>query len=208
MTTSQRRRVGWYWLVGLLFLAGVALVAIFWIYQPMWSQAKHALSTLKTVRAVRVDYVDVGQSRSQVAALETQMKQAGVNLVAVGAGREDWTYFAWAGHQDNWSSAVRTTGIDYLADDSRRFSQWAHVTAVVDALAPRYIQAHPEAAAVSWNGVPSQNLVGTMELVEGDFGQQLLVMMDAVAANYPVNSVSISELFYHTDGYGARDKAA
>ncbi len=197
---------------GRLVLAALALVilalGVAWLVSRFAPKANAAYATLTTVRAVRIDYLDIGQSREAVPGLEKQMQAAGVNLVALGAGRVDWTYFPWAGHQADWSAEVRASGVDYLGDDSRRFGQWAHVTAVVDALAPLYIQAHPEAAAVSWTGQPSQNLVGLMDLVEGDFGQQLLALIDVVAGHYPVNSVSLAELVYHVDGYGPRDKAA
>jgi hypothetical protein len=111
------------------------------------------------------------------------MELSGVNLVAVGAGRADWTYFPWRDHPDRWSNEVKTTGIDYLLEDSLRFGKWAHVSAVVDVLAPLYIQAHPETAAISWVGVPSQNIVGMVELVDGKFGQDLLEMIGEVAAS-------------------------
>lgn len=84
----------------------------------------------------------------------------------------------------------------------------AHVTAVVDVLGPRYIAAHPETAAISWDGQPSKNLVGTLELVEGEYGQQVLALIETVAADYPVNSILLTELAYHVDGFGARDKTA
>jgi hypothetical protein len=93
-------------------------------------------------------------------------------------------------------------------DDSTRFGKWAHVSAVVDVLAPLYIQAHPQAAALSWTGIPSKNLVGTMELVDGQFGQELLSMMQEIATYYPVNSITLTELVYYTDGFGEPDKAA
>jgi hypothetical protein len=160
------------------------------------------------VRAIRLDYVNLADSRNQVTALESRIKQAGVNMVAVGAGRADWTFFPWAGHSDSWSSDVKSAGIDFLAQDSARFGKWAHVSAVVDVLAPLYIQAHPEEAAISWTGIPSKNLVGTIELVEGNFGRQLLDMIQAIAANYPVNSITLTEIVYHVDGYGPKDKAA
>lgn len=136
------------------------------------------------------------------------MQKANVNLVALGAGRLDWTYFKWEGHDSNWSSDVRDTGIDFLAQDAARFSRWADVDVVVDVLAPRYIAAHPEAAAVSWLGERSASLVSTTELVRGEFGNQLIEMLDYIAAHYPVNSISITELSYYTEGYGDDDKAA
>ena len=191
-------------LFGLVILTILVFLAF---YRPQRA-ANPNLTNLSTVRAVRVDYLDMGKSRDEVAALETQMQQAGVNLVAVGAGRADWTYFPWRGHPDRWSADVKTSGIDFLLEDSTRFGKWAHVSAVVDVLSPLYIQAHPETAAVSWLGVPSQNLVGTMELVDGQFGQDLLDMIDEVATYYSVNSITITELTYYLDGFGEPDKIA
>ncbi len=191
-------------LLGLIFLVALTLLAF---YRPQRA-ANAAFANVSPVRAMRVDYLNMSTSRDEVAALETQMQQAGVNLVSVSAGRIDWTYFTWRGHSDRWSADVKTSGTDFLMEDSTRFSKWAHVSAVVDVLAPLYIQAHPEAASISWLGVPSKNMASTTELVDGQFGQDLLDMLDEIAAYYPVNSITITELVYYIDGYGAQDKAA
>jgi hypothetical protein len=160
------------------------------------------------IRAMRVTYADYETSREELDQLEQQMQAAGINMVGLGAGRIEWTYFKWAGHEGNWSNDVKNTQIDYLAEDAVRFGKWAHINAVVDVFAPNYIQAHPEKAAISFIGQPSENLVSTTELVSGEFGQQLLDMIEYIAANYPVDSISLTELFYHSDGYGADDKAS
>lgn len=160
------------------------------------------------IHAMRVAYTDYEKSRGEVDQIEKQMQAAGINMVGLGAGRVEWTYFKWAGHEANWSNDIKSTQVDYLAEDTNRFGKWAHINAVVDVLAPNYIKAHPETAAISFVGQPSQNLVSTTELVSGQFGQQLLDMIDYIAANYPVDSISLTELFYHSDGYGADDKAS
>ena len=160
------------------------------------------------IHAMRVDYPDYTASRSQVAVWEANMKAAGINMVGLGAGRVEWTYFKWTGHEANWASSVRDTGNDFLALDTARFGQWAQVNAVVDVLAPNYIKTHPGTAAINASGVPSTDLVSTTELTSGEFGRQLLAMITYIAANYPVNSISLTELFYHTDGYGPDDKAS
>lgn len=142
-------------------------------------------------------------------ALENRMRQSRINMVAVGAGRVDWTYFKWEGHPDRWSGDVTQTGTDVLAEQAARFGVWAdHVSAVVDVFAARYLQAHPEAAAITADGKPSQYLVSTTQLVEGEFGKDLLEMLDYIAANYPVDSISLTELAYRIEGYGNDDKAA
>jgi hypothetical protein len=191
-------------MIGLVIIGSVLFLAFYHPQRP----ANVALTNLPSIRAMRVDYLDEEKSRGEVAGLEAQMRQAGVNLVAVAAGRVDWTYFPWRGYRDRWSDDVKHTGIDYLLGDSNRFSKWAHVSAVFDVLAPIYIQAHPEAASISWLGVPSKNIVGTMELVEGQYSHDLLDMIDEVATYYPVNSITITELEYYVDGFGEQDKVA
>ncbi len=154
-----------------------------------------------------MDFANLSKSRAEVVALEQKLRRANANLVAVGAGRLDWTYFKWAGRPDSWSNEVIDSGTDFLAEDAARFSRWARVDAVVDVFAPRYIAAHPQAAAISWLGQPSKYLVSTTELVYGEFGRQLLAMIEYIAANYPVSSISLTELSYYTEGYGDDDKA-
>ncbi len=156
---------------------------------------------------MRVDYKNYATSRSEVGTWEQEMKAAGINMVALGAGRVEWAYFKWAGHEANWSNDVKDTGIDFLAQDAARFGQWAQINAVIDVLSPNYILAHPGSAAINAAGQPSTDLVSTAELVNGDYGKQLLDMVDYIAANYPVDSISITELSYHVDGYGADDLA-
>jgi hypothetical protein len=159
------------------------------------------------IRAMRVDYKNMENSRTEVAAYEQKMKAAGINMVALGAGRVEWTYFKWADHQANWSNDVKSTGLDFLALDTAQFGKWAQISAVVDVLSPNYIKANPGTAAISYLGKASTDLVSTNELVNGKYGQMLMDMVQYIAANYPVNSISITELFYHTDGYGPDDKA-
>lgn len=160
------------------------------------------------IRAMRLDYGDYAASRADVDSLEILLRQSGINFVALGAGRVDWAYFKWPDQPDNWSGDVTSTGIDFLAEDAARFHAWARVDAVVDVYAPRYIELNPQSATVSWLGQPSPYLVNTMDLVDGEFGQLLLDMIEAIAANYPVDSISLTEMMYYTDGYGDVDKAA
>ena len=160
------------------------------------------------IRVMRVEYPDYANSRSQVDWWGQQMKAAGINMVALAAGRTEWAYFKWAGHTADWSSAVTDTGVDILADDSATYGQFAQVNAVIDVYAPNYIAAHPDKAAINVLGQPSPNLVSTAELVNGQFGQKLLDMVQYIAANYPnVDSISITELSYRIDGYGPDDLA-
>lgn len=178
------------------------------LFLPMIATDNKPPSAVMPVRAMRLDFKNYATSRTEIDQLEQKFKAAGINLVALGAGRVEWTFFKWPGHQTQWSNDVKDTGIDFLAEDTARFGKWAHVDAVVDVFAPNYIRAHPEKAAINYLGNASENLVSTTELVQGEFGQMLLDMIEGIAANYPVKSISITELDYHSDGYGADDKAS
>lgn len=159
------------------------------------------------VRAVRIDYADLSSSRPEVPSLVRRAQEAGVNLVALGAGRPDWAYFRWQGHETWWSADVRDTGIDFLAEDISSFQGLGAINAVVDVYAPEYISAHPGAAAISHWGEPSPLLVSTAALLDGPYHELLLDMIEYVAANYDVNSVSLTELSYRIYGYGPQDLA-
>jgi hypothetical protein len=201
----KHRRILILIIIGVLALfGGMGFLAF---YHPILP-ANPAFTNLDSVRALRLDFIDQGQSQTQAADLEAKMKQAGVNLVAISAGRVDWVYFPWRGHPDAWADGIKDIAVDNLANQASRYGQWAHVSAIVDVLAPLYVKAHPQAAAVSWTGEHSANLVSLMELVDGDFGKQFLELIDAVAANEPVNSIMITELVYYVDGFGPQDQAA
>jgi hypothetical protein len=167
-----------------------------------------ALPEPAAIHALRIDYPDLGGSRPLVPELEQLARAGGINMIALGAGRVEWTYFKWAGHESVWANDVKDSQIDYLMEDALRFGQWAHVNAVVDIFAPNYILAHPDQAAINWLGIHSEYLVGTMDLVDGEFGEMVLDMIEAIARDYPVDSISITELFYHSDGYGPKELAA
>lgn len=158
------------------------------------------------IRAVGVSYADVAKSRPQVPLLQGYFTSSGVNMVSLTAGRVDWTYFRWDGHSDQWSSAVKETNMDYLSEDCANFD-YGHINAIVDIYAPLYIREHPEAAAISYWGEPSDLLVSTAALTSGPFKDLALEMLDYIAANYPVDSISITELSYRIYGYGEDDLA-
>jgi hypothetical protein len=166
------------------------------------------LLAASAIHAMVVDYPNYSTSRSLVATWAKNMKTAGINMVALNAGRTEWTYFKWAGHSSSWSSDVNSSGVDFLADDSTYYGQWAQVNASIDVLSPNYIKANPSKAAKDASGQASTDLVSTAELVNGTYGQTLLTMVGYIAANYPkVASITLTGISYHVDGYGADDLA-
>ena len=128
-----------------------------------------------------------------------------MNRVGIGAGRVDWAFFPWPGHSAAWAGPVRQSGINFLTRDIQRFGRWADITVVVDVLAPVYIQAHPEAAAVSWGGSASTELVSLTQMTTGRFSELLLDFIDAAARVEGADSIALVEMFYYVDGFGPED---
>lgn len=160
------------------------------------------------VRAVRIDYPDMSPTMILTAGEEQSLRDSGITMIGVGAGRVDWSYFPWKGHAASWAPMVKRSGVDFLARDVDRYSHWAAVTAVVDVLAPLYIQTHPGAAAISWGGQSSLELVSLTQMTSGDFNKLLVDFVTEVSRRTRADSVTLVELFYYVDGFGPDDLAA
>lgn len=196
---------------GILFVGLMALNSACATMNATTGPASIQESEKLSMRAVRIDFDSLGESRSQIPALQALVAESDVNTVALGAGRPEWTFFKWDGRDEYWSSAVRTSDRDLLAEDIGNFRQRRlgvrHIDAVVDVYAPNFIAETPSAAAISFWGEPSDLLVSTAALLDGPYHDLLLEMIEYIAANYDVDSVSITELAYYDYGYGAADLA-
>lgn len=161
-----------------------------------------------TVRAISLDPPVTLLDSERFHDYQHLLCDSGVNLVGISAGRLDWTYFRWDEHESSWAGVVRSSGRDPLAEalaELQRCPTVTHTSAIIDVFAPRYIEAHPEAAARTVDGVRIPHQVSSVELATGQFGEQLLEMIEYVAKTVPVQSITITELFYFREGYGPTD---
>jgi len=72
----------------------------------------------------------------------------------------------------------------------------------------RLYQAEPQSAGhfVGWK---AQHAAGKHNAGRaGAIWTTSLAMIQYIAENYPVDSISVNEMFYHADGYGPDDKTA
>ena len=132
-----------------------------------------------------------------------------VELVGVGAGRTEWTYFRWAGHEDRWSNHQKGESQDLLrmaTEDLHR--KGARVAAFIDLYAPAWTRAHPGTAAIQADGAAHPEQVSLAELAEGEFGTVVLEMVEYIAANYPVEAIDLTEASYRHTSFGDRDLAS
>jgi hypothetical protein len=131
-------------------------------------------------------------------------------VVGVGAGRVEWTYFRWKGHEDAWSNHQRgEPELDLLREAATAFrDEGLEVAAFVDLYAPAWIKAHPGSAAVHSDGKPSAEQVSLVELADGAFGARVVEMIEDLAARYPVDAVDVTEAAYGDTSFGKADLAS
>ncbi len=169
--------------------------------------ASTPVPTREPVRAIGLSHTDYLAHRDKREALGAALRARGVNMVGLNAGRFDWTYFPWPGRRERWSNDVRTTGADFLAEEVALAGDWSYTVAMVDMFVGRYLEERPAAAARSATGQPSRLQVSTHELVHGQFGQEILALIEYIAATYPVDAIALTELFYDSYGFGDDDRA-
>ncbi len=120
-----------------------------------------------------------------------------LNRVAVSAGRADWTYFRWPGQEQWWSPEQTRSETDMLASALAALEARGYrTTAILDVFASRYLQQHPEAAAVDIDGRRSREVVCSTVLAEGHYGEHLVAVAQALAAGTRADTVALTELFY------------
>jgi cellulose synthase/poly-beta-1,6-N-acetylglucosamine synthase-like glycosyltransferase len=127
--------------------------------------------------------------------------------VGIGAGRVEWTYFRWKGHEDAWSNHQRgEPELDLLREAATAFhDEGLEVAAFVDLYAPAWIKAHPGSAAVHSDGKPSLEQVSLAELADGAFGARVVEMIEDIAARYPVDAIDVTEAAYGDTSFGKAD---
>ena len=127
-------------------------------------------------------------------------------IIGVGAGRPEWVYFKWKGHENAWANHQKGAKIDLLTGAVRAFhAEGFQVAAIVDLFAPKYLQGRPDAAAIRYDGTPSAEQVSLVELVDGEYGTRVLSMIEYVSTNYPVDIIDLTELSYYDYSYTSRD---
>lgn len=131
-------------------------------------------------------------------------------VVGVGAGRVEWTYFRWKGHEDAWSNHQKgEPELDLLREASTEFRDAGlEVAAFVDLYAPAWIKKHPGSAAVHSDDTPSPDQVSLVELADGAFGALVVEMIEDLAARYPVDAVDVTEAAYGDTSFGRADLAS
>jgi hypothetical protein len=128
-----------------------------------------------------------------------------LNRVAVSAGRADWTYFRWPGQESWWAPEQARAEADMLETAVAELgARGFKTTAILDVFAGRWLERHPEHAALAADGKASREIVCSTVLAEGEYGAHLLAATQALAAHTHADSVALTELFYDRHCYDDR----
>ncbi|MBI5642876.1 MAG: glycosyltransferase family 2 protein [Deltaproteobacteria bacterium] len=127
-------------------------------------------------------------------------------IMGVSAGRPEWAYFKWKGHEGSWSNHQKGAKEDLIASAANTFHKSGFkVAAFIDIYGPEYIKKHPGAAAVGFDGKRNTEQLGFMEIVEGEYGGMVLEMIEYLAANYQVDVIDLTEMPYYSYSYNIED---
>jgi hypothetical protein len=122
-----------------------------------------------------------------------------LKTVGISAGRVEWAHFEWRGHQAHWSSQQKHSSVDLLATAIHDFRQnRLRTVAIVDFYSPAIIARNGQAAAVRFDGMQSKDQVCFTELVDGDYGRQIVEMASYLSHNYPLDAIALTELDYYS----------
>ncbi len=131
------------------------------------------------------------------------------DAVGIGAGRTEWTYFRWEGHEERWSNHQKGEPKDLLLTAARDLHEKGlKVAAFIDLFAPGFIRTHPGSAAIRADGTAHPEQVGLTELAEGQFGTLVVEMVEYIAAHYPVDAINLTEAAYRETSFGPVDLAS
>ncbi len=148
--------------------------------------------------------------RDAIRAVEDEPVARRAEAIGVGAGRPEWVYFRWAGHEDAWSNHQRgEREKDLLAEATRAFhAMGLEVAAFVDLFGPSWLKAHPDAVAVRADGTRSAEQPSLAELADGEWGRRAVEMVEYLAANYAVDAIDLTEMAYRDVSFGPADLAS
>lgn len=147
-----------------------------------------------------------GDWRKTVSNILNRPDSGMARVVGVSAGRPEWAYFKWKGHEKDWSNHQKGAREDLLAKAASAFHKSNfRVAAFIDVYGPKYIQEHPGAAAIGFDGRKNTEQLGFMEIIDGGYGRRILEMIEYVCANYGVDIIDLTEMPYYSFSYNLED---
>lgn len=161
-------------------------------YTPALSRSKR-----RKQFAVSINFADWPEWQDAFRVLLAQSRLRHVTRVGISAGRADGTFYRSTHEHDAWSDIQHThTGDMVEAAVDALGERDICSTAVLDVVAPRYLQKRPEHAALDMRGRRSSEVVCSTSLAEGEYGRVLTDAFEALAASTGADSVSVTNLYY------------
>ena len=188
--------------------ASIALIAFPFIFLGSDGRGKNVtglIAPADVTVAVATHFDAWGKPEDAIQSIVDRKELRIVHTVGIEAGRVEWNFFRWQGHESSWSNDQKASRSDILGEavDELR-SEGKRTVAILDFYAPSYLKKHPEAAAIDVEGHPSQEQVCFMELTDGEYGREIVAMATYLASHYALDGISLTELEYSRYCYDER----
>ena len=149
--------------------------------------------------AIATHFDDWQDWRQAVTSVLQSPVRSRLRTVGISAGRVEWAHFRWRGHQALWSSPQKRSSVDMLGSAIHDFKKEGfRAVAIVDFYSPSFIKRSQPMAAIRFDGIRSTDQVCFSELVDGDYGKQIIEMVSYLSHNYPLDAIALTELDYHS----------
>ena len=149
--------------------------------------------------AIATHFDDWQDWREAIASVVNSPLRSRLRTVGISAGRVEWAHFEWRGHQNHWSSQQKRSSVDLLATAIHDFRKHRlRTVAIVDFYSPARVSRTGQIAAVRFDGIQSKDQVCFSELVDGDYGRQIVEMVSYLSHNYPIDAIALTELDYYS----------
>lgn len=189
-----------YVIIALLIAAASSGITYFYI------SSSKPLYEAKFDLALSTHFDAWGDWRKAVSNILNRPNVTMAKVVGVSAGRPEWVYFKWKGHNDRWSNHQKGAKEDLMQRASSTFHKSGFkVAAFIDIYGPKYISEHAGTGAVGFDGKTNTEQLGFMELVDGEWGRIIVDMVGYIAGNYEVDIINLTEMPYYSYSYGPKD---
>src|SRR6185503_10280483 len=149
--------------------------------------------------AIATHFDDWQDWHEAIASVVNSPLRSRLRTVGISAGRVEWAHFQWRGHQNHWSPQQRRSTVDLLGTAIHDFRKHQlRTVAIVDFYSPALIARAGQFAAIRFDGAQSKDQVCFSELVDGDYGRQIVEMVSYLSHNYSIDAIALTELDYYS----------
>jgi len=151
--------------------------------------------------------IEAPESLNQLA---SDINSTDINALYISVGRIDWTGYPWTNHENAWSGPVSENGADYVERTIKTLAtteteRHRRIILVVDCLAPKFLEAHPDLQGLDEAGTPADGFPSVAALEDSTYRTELLDLAADVAQRFSPEEIAFTELMFDDHTFGPKD---